>query len=73
VLGRRIHITYQKTNPKDIWPLPNTKVADYWLTKASKIESSDDFLSCLLPKKLRQYYANLGYMHFSSTIVQNFY
>jgi hypothetical protein len=29
VLGRRIHITYQKTNPKDIWPLPNTKVADY--------------------------------------------
>eukprot|EP00804_Cyclotella_cryptica_P022234 CCRYP_017941-RA/>CCRYP_017941-RA protein AED:0.09 eAED:0.09 QI:1297/1/1/1/0.5/0.66/3/272/314 len=29
VFGRRIHVNYQKTNPKDVWPLPNTKVADY--------------------------------------------
>jgi len=29
VLGRRIHVNYQKTNQKDVWPLPNTKVADY--------------------------------------------
>ncbi|KAL3785738.1 hypothetical protein HJC23_006307 [Cyclotella cryptica] len=29
VFGRRIHVNYQKTNQKDVWPFPNTKVADY--------------------------------------------
>jgi hypothetical protein len=29
VLGRRIYVKYQKTNSKDVWPLPNTKIADY--------------------------------------------
>ena len=29
VLGRRIHINYQETNAKDVWPLPSTKIAEY--------------------------------------------
>jgi hypothetical protein len=29
VLGRRIHINYQHTDSKDVWPLPNTQIAEY--------------------------------------------
>jgi predicted sulfurtransferase len=29
VLGRRIRIKYQQTSSKDVWPPPNTKIADY--------------------------------------------